>query len=745
MYLAADTHNTGNDAGDIESGNGDASSPEHHYKTSMLEAKYQLSKALPMVVAGVFRSWISILEVQALGHLGKKELAGRSIALLVVNLTGYLTMYAFGGALESLCSQAYTAARGQKKIGVYIQHSLVLFLVANIPIMALWLNPDMVFRLLSKTDPDVLRFARIYLQYECLYFPCIVIQSCLKRFLLAQGLMRPTILFEFAGLLTMYMALQVLVWTPQTSLGFAGVPLAATISYLAVLGTNVLYIILSPCRSEWGPLFTTADFYRNSRLIITLGIPCAISGIASYGFADLATVAVTTLGTESLAVQAVLNSTKSALTRTGAYLGMVISNRVGNLLGAQMADNAFLSAKVSTLMTLAFTSVIAFGILAFQDKVAAFITNDETVIAGLLPVIPLLVVVMIFDMLSNVLTGVLRGQGRQGIAATIRVVSLYGIAVPLAYFLCFPLRLGLYGLWMGLCAGFIAISAAEGWLVLSSDWQEETEQVTFAMQTFEQIHPLEFQRRFLSQETRHDGRAFLQFRPTHVVKGTISTAQGSATVRIGNTTVVCGIKAEVCEPDVKTPDEGYLVTNVELSPMCSAHFRPGAPSEEAQVASEHIHRLFARHVVDLNSLCIESGSAAWVLTADIICLKYDGNVLDAAIIALLAALEDLSLPAAELDSATGVVNADRSSAQKLRLSKRLFPATFSLVDDAYLVADATDAEEQMASASALVILDDKGSLANIWKRGAGAISRQTIEDCVERATTRKDSLVKLLG
>ncbi|KAJ2903654.1 hypothetical protein GGI21_004408, partial [Coemansia aciculifera] len=176
---------------------------------------------------------------------------------------------------------------------------------------------------------------------------------------------------------------------------------------------------------------------------------------------------------------------------------------------------------------------------------------------------------------------------------------------------------------------------------------------TVAMQTFERIHPVEFQRRFLGQNTRHTGREFNQFRALKVIKGAISTAQGSATVRLGNTTVVCGIKAEVCEPDVKRPTAGYLTTNVELSPMCSARFRAGAPSDEAQVASEHIYRL-SMHLLDLTSLCIESGKAAWSLSADIVCLKHDGNVVDAAVIALVAAIEDLRLPRAEFDSATGV-------------------------------------------------------------------------------------------
>ncbi|KAJ2801207.1 Exosome complex component RRP43, partial [Coemansia helicoidea] len=242
--------------------------------------------------------------------------------------------------------------------------------------------------------------------------------------------------------------------------------------------------------------------------------------------------------------------------------------------------------------------------------------------------------------------------------------------------------------------------------------------VAFAIEAFKRIHPVEFERRFLSQGTRHDGRAPGQFRALSVAKGTISTAHGSSTVRLGNTTVVCGIKAEVCEPDVKTPDEGYLVTNVDLSPMCSARFRAGPPGESAQVASEHLARLFAGGVVDLRELCIESGQAAWVLSADIVCLRHDGNIIDAAVVALMAALEDLAVPAAAVES--GVVSADRTKGRRLTLRRRLFPATFTLVDDTCVVADADDAEEQLATAAVLVVVDARGRLANVWKRGAGA-------------------------
>ncbi|KAJ2378705.1 Exosome complex component RRP43 [Coemansia sp. RSA 2603] len=273
---------------------------------------------------------------------------------------------------------------------------------------------------------------------------------------------------------------------------------------------------------------------------------------------------------------------------------------------------------------------------------------------------------------------------------------------------------------------------------------EKSSQITFAMQTFERIHPVEFQRRFLTQDTRLSGREFSQFRALHIVKGSISTAQGSATVRMGNTIMVCGIKAEVCEPDVKRPTHGYLTTNFELSPMCSARFRSGPPSEEAQVASEHIHRLITPSV-DLTSLCIEENKVVWALSADIVCIKYDGNVLDAAIVALVAALENLKLPEVKVDPATGVVEAGAEEGVQLGIVRRLFPATFALVDDNYLVADADDAEEQMTSASLLVVLDEQGQMVNVWKRGAGIISRDTIAKCIAAAAARKSEIEQALS
>lgn len=50
-------------------------------------------------------------------------------------------------------------------------------------------------------------------------------------------------------------------------------------------------------------------------------------------------------------------------------------------------------------------------------------------------------------------------------------------------------------------------------------------------------------------------------RPTQHLRlcaGSITTAEGSALARLGDTTVVCGIKAEITEPDLARPEHGFI-------------------------------------------------------------------------------------------------------------------------------------------------------------------------------------------
>jgi hypothetical protein len=105
----------------------------------------------------------------------------------------------------------------------------------------------------------------------------------------------------------------------------------------------------------------------------------------------------------------------------------------------------------------------------------------------------------------------------------------------------------------------------------------------------------------------------------------------------------------------------FTVPNVDLSPLCSPLFRPGPPADEAQVLSSRLRDILlafvsfppflllfpllnslpcSSNVLPLSSLVIEPGKAVWVVYLDIVCLNYDGGILDAAVLASVGALKN---------------------------------------------------------------------------------------------------------
>eukprot|EP00002_Diphylleia_rotans_P005222 TRINITY_DN14334_c0_g1_i1.p1 TRINITY_DN14334_c0_g1~~TRINITY_DN14334_c0_g1_i1.p1 ORF type:complete len:273 (-),score=58.65 TRINITY_DN14334_c0_g1_i1:233-1051(-) len=260
---------------------------------------------------------------------------------------------------------------------------------------------------------------------------------------------------------------------------------------------------------------------------------------------------------------------------------------------------------------------------------------------------------------------------------------------------------------------------------------------------FRKINPSEFHSRFLSHDLRPDGRGLYKCRTPVISTGVIKNSIGSAAVRIGSTSVVAGIKAEVATPLDNEPQNGYIVINVDLGPLCSADFRPGKPSDEGQAMSQQIHRLVNRSgIVDRQQLCIEEGKLVWVLYVDVVGLDHDGSVIDASLMAVLAALKSAKLPTASMNEAGEWVELEGNS-RPLVVSTMPVALTFCTVDDRLLV-DPTYEEESIAQDTFTIIQDENSVQFAFIKPGGVPVSKQTLKQAISlgvmRATQVKDLL-----
>ncbi|KAL9973051.1 hypothetical protein ACROYT_G019459 [Oculina patagonica] len=254
---------------------------------------------------------------------------------------------------------------------------------------------------------------------------------------------------------------------------------------------------------------------------------------------------------------------------------------------------------------------------------------------------------------------------------------------------------------------------------------------------FKTAQPLEYYRQFLKEDVRPDGRALLEFRKTILNVGSISTAEGSALVKLGNTTVVCGVKAEFAVPSQEKPKCGFIVPNVDLPPLCSSHFRPGPPSEQAQVLSQFVADVISNcEPINLEELCIVEGKLSWVLYVDIMCLSYDGNITDASLIAAVAALQNTHLHSVKIDEETQTPVPSEKREVPLNLRVNPVAATFGVFDDTVLFADPTDEEENLVTGAVTLVITDDDKIAAVHKPGGSPLSDDKLQECFRKAITR---------
>ncbi|KAF7408027.1 hypothetical protein HZH66_002564 [Vespula vulgaris] len=259
------------------------------------------------------------------------------------------------------------------------------------------------------------------------------------------------------------------------------------------------------------------------------------------------------------------------------------------------------------------------------------------------------------------------------------------------------------------------------------------------------IHPVKYLHDHLAQDIRPDGRQFLSFRPISVNVSSITRADGSAVFKIGNTTVICGIKAELTTPKVETPDCGFIVPNVELSALCSPKFHPGPPTEEAQVITKLIEHIFINSAaVDLKNLCIYKAKLVWVLYCDLLCINYDGAVIDACVGALATAFKCLTLPEITHDPNNGNICVERKHRIPFPVKALPVSTTFAIFDGQLLIADPTDDEESL-SLGKLTIVSDEEAICCIHKPGGIPVSQDLFIKSLAKSKRRADLVRTLIN
>jgi len=228
---------------------------------------------------------------------------------------------------------------------------------------------------------------------------------------------------------------------------------------------------------------------------------------------------------------------------------------------------------------------------------------------------------------------------------------------------------------------------------------------------------------------RLDGRKLDEMRDFSIELDISKNAEGSASIRLGETHIISGIKMLPSKPYSDSPDEGSIAFSCELLPLSHSEYEYGAPSpievEFGRVVDRGIRESKA---IDLKALNIRKGELGWTAFIDFYAVNSDGNLIDAGCIACLAALIKSRVPV--LDENDQVVKGEYKGS--IKLARIPIQSTFVKIAGKILL-DPTYLEEKAAEARFSIATTDDGYMSSFQKGIGGSFTSKEVEDMIEIA------------
>lgn len=153
---------------------------------------------------------------------------------------------------------------------------------------------------------------------------------------------------------------------------------------------------------------------------------------------------------------------KNFTTMIPTGISFAASSLVGNCIGMNHVHRAQNYGQVSIIFSVIITIIMLAFFQVFSETLSRIFTDDAAIVYETQQSLWSLFIYIFFSTIKGVQNGIVRALGEQKRNTLITLIFAYGLGIPLAYVFCFPLEMGLPGMWFG-------ISIANGILVVAID------------------------------------------------------------------------------------------------------------------------------------------------------------------------------------------------------------------------------------------------------------------------------------
>lgn len=435
------------------------------------EARSILGLAFPMILTGLLLYLRSMISMLFLGRLGGLALAGGSLAIGFANITGYSVLSGLAMGMEPICGQAFGAGN-YSLLGVTTQRTVLLLITAAVPIGGLWVHMRPLL-LLCGQDAGIAAVAETYILAS---LPDLALQAFIhpvRIYLRTQSVNLP---------LTACAALAIAIHLPINyalvavlGLGVRGVAFASVLANLNLLLFLLAYILFRGVHRRTGGFALSRESFRGWGELVSLALPSCVSVCLEWWWYEIMILLCGLLlnPQATVASMGILIQTTSLIYIFPSSLGLGVSTRVGNELGAGRPREASRAATVGLALGFAFGGFASAFAFLVRNVWASMFTADPAIIALTASVLPVLGLCELGNCPQTTGCGVLRGSARPKDAASINLRSFYLVGTPVALVLAFWLRYDFKGLWLGLLAAQATCMVRMLLVIGRTDWDGE--------------------------------------------------------------------------------------------------------------------------------------------------------------------------------------------------------------------------------------------------------------------------------
>jgi MATE family multidrug resistance protein len=194
--------------------------------------------------------------------------------------------------------------------------------------------------------------------------------------------------------------------------------------------------------------------------MLHIGIPAGAQFIFEAGAFGFSAIMMGWFGTTALAAHQIAINLATISYMTTSGLGAAATIRVGNFLGKkdipQLRRAGFTLIAMGLLLMMAWALLFIFG----REYLPALYITDDTVISLSATLLIIAGFFQLSDGIQVVCAGALRGLQDVKIPTLLIFTAYWIVALPLGYWLAFPLQLGPEGIWYGLLTGLTLTAAA---------------------------------------------------------------------------------------------------------------------------------------------------------------------------------------------------------------------------------------------------------------------------------------------